>query len=79
MKKTKFDPRSLLGKNVLDAASEAFMQQTHSFRIIKEEDTVIQLDEEDYDTNDPKCYDVEIKNSIIVFVHVKPYNEWQKA
>lgn len=73
----KFDPRSLLGKNILDASSEAFMLQTHSLRIIKENDNLIELDEEDYEIKDPKCYDVEIKNDIIIFVHVNDYNEFK--
>ena len=75
MKKPKFDPRSLLGKSIIDAGGDAFVLQTHSIRVVRENGKDIELDEEDLATKDPKCYDVEVTNGKITFVFIREYNE----
>ena len=75
MKKHKFDPRSVIGMGYIEAAGEAFIHQTHSFRVIKEDGNTIELDEEELDIKDPKCYDIELTKGRISFVHVREYNE----
>jgi len=75
MKKPKFDPRSLLGKDFIQESGNAFMLQTHALRVVKQDGKEIELDEEDLAIKDPKCYDVEVTKGKITFVHVREYNE----
>ena len=77
MKKNKFDPRFLLGKSLIDATGDAFMLQTHSIRVISDNGTLIELDEEDLAIKDPKCYDVDVVSGKITNVYVREYNEFK--
>jgi hypothetical protein len=79
MAKTKFDPRSLLGKDLIQAAGEAFVQQTHSIRVVAQDGKSVHLDEEETAKQDPKCYDVNVDEGKIVFVHLRPWNEHQHS
>jgi hypothetical protein len=77
MSKEKFDPRSLLGQDVIQASGQAFINQTHSIRVVNENDQSVQLSEEEMAKKDPNCYDVNVKNGKIVFVHMRPWNSFK--
>lgn len=73
-KKEKFDPRTLVGKDFIQASGTAFVEQTHTLRMVNENGVDVELDEEEKEKQDPNCYDVNVKDGKIVFVHVRPWN-----
>jgi len=75
MKKTAFDPRTLLGQDLIQASGEAFMNQTHSIRVIRTDGKESVFDEEELAKQDPTCYDVDVNKGKITFVHFRPWNE----
>jgi hypothetical protein len=77
MKKAKFDPRSLLGKNLIEASGEAFVHQTHTIRVVNDNGVDVKLDEEDMSLQIPTCYDVNVKDGKIIFVHLRPWNDFK--
>ena len=74
-KKEKFDPRSLVGKDFIQASGGAFVEQTHTIRMVTQDGVAVELDEEEKAKQDPNCYDVDVKEGKIVFVHVRSYND----
>jgi hypothetical protein len=75
MSKSKFDPRSLLGKDLIQASGEAFLNQSHSIRVIRTDGKESVFEKEELEKQDPSCYDVDVNNGKITFVHIRPWNE----
>jgi hypothetical protein len=72
-----FNPKSLVGADVVQAAGQALLEQTFSVRIVNRDGVDVPLTEEEMARQDPRCYDVNVKDNRIVFVHIRPWNEFK--